>query len=174
MQSNASIAAVALIATATLMAPAAATADASQPAKPAAGARADGFVSAPGKKAGAGITVSYRVEGTPRAGVPTYVTLRFSGVHAADATARFDSPDGISIERVGPLALVADATTETRVAVTAATDGYYFLNVLTAQGGRTSVIAVPIKVGNVERKLAKHGEVRQTPGGEPVVVLPAR
>ncbi len=137
---------------------------------------ADGFVATRAKKPGSGVDLAYRIDGTPAAKSPTALTLRFTGVSAPEgARVTITAPDGLSIDGQRQRTLsAAAAAQEMRLAVTAAADGVYYVNVTTEQAGRSHVTSVPVTVGKGQLKLQKNGNVQTMPNGERVVSMPSR
>jgi len=133
----------------------------------------DGFTTAVAGKPGSGVTVRYRVEGTPTANAPITVSLQLAGVRAADAKVSVNASEGAVVDSTRAIALSPGATHNLQVRVTPSADGYYYLHVRTEQGGRSTVTSVPIQVGKTGPKLAKEGTLKTMPTGERVVSLPA-
>src|SRR5258706_11664157 len=119
------------------------------------------FTTAVVKKPGAGITVRYRIDGTPAANAPVTVTLQLRDVvSASGATVMLYTTDGTRIDTPGPIGLVRGVVRELRVQATPPADGLFYVQVQTEQAGRTSVTSVPIQVGNAPPKLAKQGAMK--------------
>lgn len=166
--------AVALLAAAGLsasLAAAAAPADA-RAAKPL--AKTGGFTAATVTgKPGSGVGVAYRIDGTPAAGTPVTLTLRFTGIDASTgAKVSIASSDGLLI--AGERELTLTGAQQLQLSVLAAADGVYYVNVFSAQAGRSQVTSVPVTVGKGQIKLEKNGSPAQTPAGERVISLPSR
>lgn len=135
---------------------------------------AEGFVMTKAKKPGSGVSLAYSVP-PAAAGVPVTLTLRFSGVSAADgARATIVADAGLALQGERRLTLPTGALHELQLQVSAAADGVYFVNVTTEQAGRAHVTSVPVTVGKGVVKLKKQGTLKPAADGEPVVSLPAR
>jgi hypothetical protein len=123
-------------------------------------------------KPGSGVMVSATVPPKVAVGETVTVRLQISGVTA---------PEGATVEVRDPAtrttlmsARVAAGEQKTlEVPYTGRADGMQFLDVATAQGGRSSVQSVPVRVGSGEMKLKPEGQRGTTSSGETVISLPA-
>ncbi|MET0209747.1 MAG: hypothetical protein ABW220_11950 [Burkholderiaceae bacterium] len=165
---------VALLLLALAAAPAAAIADAPGPVvkvapKPLA------MIRAAKKPNGSGVDLQYVLEGTPRAGQDTAVTLRIDGVtDPAGALVRFTADAGLTLTGAADLRAPAGEVTTLTVQARPANDGVAYLNVFTTQNGVTSATSIPVAVGKGTPTMRSTGDLRKTPAGEPVISMPAR
>jgi hypothetical protein len=133
----------------------------------------------PLKPNGSGVTVRFRIDGSPRIGQPLSVTLNFDGVtDPAGATVNFTADAGLSLQTEslppGPIALPAGRSSDLVVQVVPSTDALAYLNVFTTQRGVTSATSVPVQVGNAAGAMKSSGELKQTPAGEKIISMPVR
>ena len=125
---------------------------------------------APMKGNGSGVIVQYRVDGTPVTGVAVPVVLAFGGVtQQSGAVVKLTTEGGLRLpggEEVRTLP--AGEVTSLTVNVTPAAAGIGYLHVFTTQHGSTSATSIPIQTRASPSALPHAGELKQTPGGEPV------
>ena len=127
------------------------------------------------KKAGSGVTISHKIEGTPAAGQPFVVTLDFTGVNDPQgATVNVSAENGLLISGQTSTTLTPGAAGRMTVNASASGDGVYFLNVFTKQGAASGATSIPIKVGAGQMPLEKSGQVKSSARGERVISLPAK
>lgn len=127
---------------------------------------------AEGKAQGSGVLVSFAVPPGVTAGARVAVRLRLAAARNADgASVRVrDLVDGRTLLS---LVLEPGEVREADVWVLARADGMQFLDVITTQSGRSSVVSVPVRVGQGKARLSHTGRPAQAPNGEAVVVMPA-
>ncbi|RZL87668.1 MAG: hypothetical protein EOP82_25640 [Variovorax sp.] len=130
----------------------------------------------PMKANGSGISVQYRVDGTPEAGRAVPVVLSFDGVtDPAGATLRLTADGGLTLgSEASTRTLPAGEATTVTVQVVPAATGVGYLNVFTAQHGATSVTSVPVRVGKAPSALPASGELKQTPDGDKILPMPVK
>jgi hypothetical protein len=133
--------------------------------------------------AGAPFTIRYNVIGTPVVGSPVTLDLQIvsaMGSQPVEISYEIPDPSSMMLHEAQPQTLMAefDASKEfigERVTVIPQREGRLYLNVsaaVTTEGGRvSSVMSVPIHVGEVNTGLVEHGEVEFTEDGEAVKVL---
>ena len=133
--------------------------------------------------AGAPFAIRYDVIGTPVVGSPVTLDLQIaSAMGSQPVEISYEIPDAsaMMLHEAQPQSLTAefDASEKfigERVTVIPQREGRLYLNVsaaVTTKGGRvSSVMSVPIHVGEVDTGLAEHGEVEFTEDGEAVKVL---
>jgi hypothetical protein len=127
---------------------------------------------APRGKPGSGVVFSAVVPAKVGVGESVTLKLRFAGVTAADgATVEVRDSADQAVLATARLAQGEERTID--VPYSARTDGMQFVSVHTAQGGRTSVQSVAIRVGSGELKLKPQGQRGTAPGGEAVISLPS-
>jgi len=137
---------------------------------------ARGFTPTTAKRGGSGVNVAYRIEGAaPQPNVPARITVELSGVTALDGAAvSFSAEAPAWLQNARALSVKPNQTSTASLELTAPSDGTYYVNVLTTQAGRSSIVQIPVKVGSGAAKLEKHGREQTTPGGERVISLPAK
>ena len=135
-----------------------------------------GFVQTTAKRGGSGVNVAYRIEGAaPQPNVPARITVQLSGVTALEGAAvSFSAEAPAWLQSAAALSVKPNQTSTASLQLTAPSDGTYYVNVLTTQAGRSSIVQIPVKVGSGAAKLEKHGREQTTPGGERVISLPAK
>lgn len=139
-------------------------------AEPAKETGASTMKSAPMKANGSGIIIRYRLDGTPKAGVPVPVVLSFDGVtDPAGALLRLETEGGLSLDRgAASQTLPAGAVTTLTINVIPAGAGIGYLHVFTTQHGAVSVTSVPVQVGGTPPAPPSAGELKQSPDGEKI------
>lgn len=134
-----------------------------------------GFVHTMAKRGGSGVEVAYRIEGAAQPNVPARITVELSGVSVQQgASVSFSAEQPAWLHSAAAVSLKPNQTNTATLELTAPSDGMYYVNVLTTQAGRSSVVQIPVKVGAGAPTLQKHGTVQTTPGGERVISLPAK
>lgn len=124
------------------------------------------------KANGSGIVLSFTEAVAARAGVPVSLKLTFDGVtDPAGGRVRISADAGLTLAGDAAFSLAAGQVQQRNITVTADTDGFFYLNVFTTQGGRTSVASIPVKVGNAVPALKSLGKITQS-GQEKLVVMP--
>jgi len=127
------------------------------------------FVEIAPKRGGSGVRVAYRIE------APATVIVEFRGVGSpTGASASFSTESPAALAGPTTVKLKPGPAQSATVALTAAQDGIYFVNVTTTQAGRSSVVSIPVKVGAGTRRLERPGAVEITPSGERVISLPPK
>ena len=133
--------------------------------------------------AGAPFTIRYNVIGTPVIGSPVTLDLQIvsaMGSQPVEISYEIPDPSSMMLHEAQPQSLMVefDASEKfigERVTVIPQREGRLYLNVsaaVTAESGRvSSVMSVPIHVGEIDTKLIEHGEVEFTEDGEAVKVL---
>lgn len=140
-----------------------------------AGKSAAGFSSAPTKKGGSGVAVSYRIDGTPRAGGVANVVLQFSGVSDPQgATIELSAEAPAGFEGNKSIKLAPGSNETANVAVNVPKDGVFFLNVFSQQGGRSAATSIPIQVGAGQVNIEKQGAGQVTKDGERIRSMPSK
>ena len=133
--------------------------------------------------AGAPFAIRYDIIGTPVVGSPVTLDLQIEsalGSQPVEISYEIPDPSAMMLHEAQPQSLTAefDASKQfigERVTVIPQREGRLYLNVsaaVTTEGGRvSSVMSVPIHVGEVDTGLVEHGEVEFTEDGEAVKVL---
>lgn len=138
--------------------------------------RAQGpWVRAPSKPGGTAVVMRYVVPGSVQPGQIATIRLQFSRVtDPAGANVRVYAADtGVQVAAMAPIQVAAGTTSTVDVDVTAVSDGLQVVAVAVQEGGRSSVFAVPIKVGSGQLIHRKEGAVQTTPSGEKIISMPA-
>jgi hypothetical protein len=133
---------------------------------------ANGFTKLEAKANGSGVTVAYRIEGTPAVGSP--VTIRLQVSSSADAQLVFRSNEGLSLITPDLIETPAGANTEYTVSVVPAAEGRFYLNVFSIANGRPSASAIAVQVGNKTVQLKPAGKVMESSSGERVISVPVK
>jgi hypothetical protein len=145
-------------------------------APPSAGA----WVTARQKHNASGMALRYQTPAAVKLGQRGQVALTIAGVTA---------PEGAQVEIKGsdpamtillngnpvnaPITLAGGQSRRMDLEVANAPEGLQYVNVFMTQEGRSSVVAIPIKVGHGQLTQKAQGEVQTTLSGEKVIVLPA-
>ena len=136
-------------------------------------------------KASSPFNIDYKIIGTPIVGSPLSVDLRIeSAVGAAPVQLDYRIPDlaSMSFHEAQPKSLVAapaakEAFVSERVTLIPQREGRLYFNVSasveTETGTVSSVIAIPIHVGEVSTDPVEHGVIEVDENGEAVRVLTA-
>ena len=122
-----------------------------------------------------GVTLQARLDAKPQVGRGTPVILQFDGVTAPEgATVELSADPGLTISGSAALALPANKRTSVTVTVVSEREGLAYLNVFITQKGATSAISVPIQTGTAAPVLKSSGELKTTPEGENIIMMPAK
>jgi hypothetical protein len=133
--------------------------------------------------AGAPFAIRYNVIGTPVVGSPVTLDLQIvsaMGSQPVEISYEIPDPSAMMLHEAQPESLMAEFDAQKkaigeRVTVIPQREGRLYLNVSAAvmtEGGRvSSVMSVPIHVGEIDTGLVEHGEVEFTEDGEAVKVL---
>jgi hypothetical protein len=139
----------------------------------AAAAVAQGYTTLPSKKSGAGVDISYRIEGTPAPGSPVIIHLTTSSQTDAQITLR--GGEGLVVSSAnGVLTSLAGQVTQHRIEVTPQAQGRLYLYVESSANGRGSSNAIAVQVGKTEVQRKPSGNVQSMPDGERVISVPAK
>jgi hypothetical protein len=136
-------------------------------------ARKNGFMLLPVKKSGSGVSMAYRIEGTPAVGSPLSIRIQMSSPADAQVMLRADeglrlmSPDQVLQSQAG---LSAEHT----VTVVPQAEGRFYLNVFSMANGRGSASAIAVQVGKGTVQLKPTGNVQVTPSGERIISVPVQ
>lgn len=134
-------------------------------------------------KPGSPFRVSYDVVGTPIVGSPVTVNLRVTstlGSQPVSVNYRISDASAMTFHDAQPLRVeVAPAANQDfvtqQVTIIPQREGRLYLNVATAvdtaDGSRSSVVAIPIQVGGGTRTIEEQGEVQLDEDGEAIRVL---
>lgn len=139
-------------------------------------------------KVGSPFSISYKIIGTPVVGSPVTVQLRVtSALVTQQAEIGYSIPDDSSmvLHKAQPQSVVAEFAEnegrpnqrwlDQRVTIVPMREGRIYLNVAAsaqaADGRTTTMMAVPIQVGQGGRELEEHGELATDEDGEAIRVL---
>ena len=148
-----------------------ACASAAQPAP------AGAFVQAAQKPNGSGINVRYRILDKPAVGQPVRVEIILSNAQASGgSTVRFTVDPDLRLEGdAGTQShLVAGEQTTLTVTVVPQAQGLAYLNVFTTQRGLTGSTSIPIQTGAASSSKPGAGNLKETPDGEKILVMPVK
>ncbi|SDC88761.1 hypothetical protein SAMN05444679_1064 [Variovorax sp. CF079] len=134
------------------------------------------MTAAPAKSNGSGVSVQYRVDGTPQAGSAVSVVLSFDGItDPAGASVRLTAEGGLSLVGAGGTqALPAGQATTLTVQVVPGAEGVGYLHVFTTQRGATSATSVPVQVGKAASAMPASDTLKQTPDGDKIRSMPVK
>jgi hypothetical protein len=143
-------------------------------------AAADSWTTARQKHNASGLELRYRAPATVKPGAGAALALSISGVTAEGAQVELKGSDpamrillgGRPVS--GPVALAAGESRRLDLEVLDAPEGLQQVAVYLTQNGRTSVVSVPVKVGQGQQLQKAQGEAHTTPSGEKVISLPAQ
>lgn len=144
--------------------------------QPAAKPGSRGFKPLPQKKNGSGVRVNYRLDGTPQVGKPLAITLQFDGLSHPDGGAAEFSADRELTMQAAPktLRLAPQRAASQQIIVTPRSEGLFYVNVFTEQGGRKSAASIPVQVGKSAANLKSLGPVSTDAKGEKVISMPSQ
>ena len=127
------------------------------------------------KKSGLGVTVAYRIDGTPRLGHVTPVVLHFDGVSGPHgAVVQLSTDPGLSVQTRRELAVPAGKRTTVVALVSSDRKGLSYLHVAVTDGGDRSVTSILVQTEPAFAAMQPSGEPRRDPQGDGVVAMPAR
>jgi hypothetical protein len=134
------------------------------------------MTAAPAKSNGSGVSVQYRVDGIPQAGVALPVVLSFDGItDPAGGSVRLTAEGGLSLSGAGGTqALPAGQPTTLTVQVVPGAEGVGYLHVFTTQRGATSATSVPVQVGKAASAMPTSDTLKQTPDGDKIRPMPVK
>lgn len=131
---------------------------------------------APRKTNGSGIEVRYQVEPAAAPGQTVRVTLVLDGVTDPTGASVRLSADGalVLLHDGAPRALPAGRATTIEVDVTPQGTAAGYLNVVTTQHGVGSVTSIRVPVGSGAAAIAPAANLKTTPDGEKLIVIPVK
>jgi hypothetical protein len=139
-----------------------------------------GWVTARQKHNASGMNLRYRTPDGVKLGQRAQVALVVSGVTAADgAQIELKASDpAMTLTMNGnpvnaPMTLAAGEVRSLNLDIANAPEGLHYVTLYMTQNGRTSVVAVPVKVGHGQSLKKPDGQVQTTPSGEKIIVLPS-
>lgn len=134
-------------------------------------------------KAGAPFSISYRVIGTPVVGSPVSLELQLSSAYGSvpvEIAYQINDETALELPEAQPRLLTLEAAANQsvfseRVTVVPLREGRMYINVSAAvetEDGRTStVISIPLHVGDVDTGLVEQGDLQTSEDGETTRVL---
>jgi hypothetical protein len=133
--------------------------------------RNNGFTSVENQKSGSGVSLAYRVEGTPSVGSPITIVIQMSS--SSDAMVFLRAGEGLTLANPGQqLQSLAGAVAEHSITVVPNAQGRYYLSVFSVANGRPSAASIPVSVGHGLAQLKPSGTVQVTPSGERIISVP--
>lgn len=134
-------------------------------------ARKNGFTPMDTQKSGSGVRLAYRIVGTPMLGSPLTILIQVSS--ATEAQLFLRAPAGLTLLAPNQ-ALQSPAGLEVEHSVTVLPDaqGRHYLSVFSVANGRPSAAAIPVQVGRGPVQLKPGGNVKHTPSGERIIIVP--
>ena len=145
-------------------------------------ARDDGFTTIPATPASL-FRFDYKVIGTPIVGSPVSLDLRITsplGSEPIDIAYHVVDESALTLPEAQPRTLTAaplagESVVRERVTVIPQREGRMYFNVTAAvddaEGTTSTVISIPLHVGEVDTGLQEHGELQTGPDGETTRVL---
>ncbi len=132
---------------------------------------AGGYTTLAAKDGGAGVVMSYKIEGTPAVGKPLIVSVNMSSSANAETTLTADS--GLSLQDPAQvLRSVAGQKSQHVITLTPQAEGRFYVNLFSTAEGRTSASSFAVQVGNSQASLKSGAPVQVGPNGERVKVMP--
>lgn len=129
----------------------------------------------PMKANGSGISVRYRLEGTPTPGQPTSITLTLAGVeNPVGATVRFVADSGLTLVGSSTETPLNKGEPTTLTVDVVPGDGIGYLHVFTSQNGVTGVTSIPVQTGKAALLAPANGELKQSPRGDKILTMPVK
>lgn len=134
-------------------------------------------------KAGSPFAITYELIGTPIVGSPVTLNLTIAsafGPTPVEISYRITDTTALALHEAQPESLRAEMTSnetfvEDRVTIIPQREGRVYLNVeaavTTAEGRRSTTMAIPIHVGAVDTSPVEHGELETNEDGETTRVL---
>lgn len=142
----------------------------------------DGFVRTPGRP-GTIFKVDYRIIGTPVVGSPLAIDLDIRstlGDEPINVGYQVPDPTALAMDEAQPRSLTraplaGESSIRERVTVIPQREGRLFINVSASriddEGSASTMISIPIHVGNVDTSLQEHGQLETDDEGETTRVL---
>jgi hypothetical protein len=147
-------------------------------------AAANDFVRTPARP-GTLFKVDYRIIGTPVVGSPVSIDLEIEstlGDEPVEIGYQIPDPSALAMDEAQPRTLTraplaGERRIRERVTVIPQREGRLFINVRTSRsdddGSASTMISIPIHVGNVDTSLRERGELETDAEGEATRILPS-
>lgn len=134
-------------------------------------ATTSGYTTIAGKDGGAGVVMSFKIEGTPAVGKPLTVSVNMSSSANAETILTADS--GLTLQDPAQvLRSVAGQKSQHVITLTPQSEGRFYVNLFSTAEGRTSASSFAVQVGNSQTSLKSTAPVQVGPNGERVKVMP--
>lgn len=130
-----------------------------------------GYTTLAAKDGGAGVVMSYKIEGTPVVGKPLTVSVSMSSTANAETTLTADN--GLTLQDPAQvLRSVAGQKSQHVITLTPQAEGRFYVNLFSTAEGRSSASSFAVQVGNSQASLKSTVPVQVGPNGERVKVMP--
>ncbi len=131
----------------------------------------NGFITMNTQKSGSGVSLAYRIDGTPSLGSPLTILIQMSST--ADAQLVLRAPQGLRLLQADQLLQsYAGQVAEHSVTVVPDVQGRHYISVFSFAHGRPSATSIPVQVGRGTVELKSGGTVKVTPSGERIISVP--
>lgn len=131
----------------------------------------NGFITVNTQKSGSGVSLAYRIDGTPDVGSPLTIWIQMSSTTDAQVVLR--APQGLTLMQAGQvLESYAGQVAEHSVTVVPDVLGRHYISVFSFANGRPSATSIPVQVGRGTVELKSGGTVKVTPSGERIISVP--
>jgi hypothetical protein len=122
------------------------------------------------KAGGSGISIQYRVDGTPEVGATVRVVMTFDGItDPAGATLHMTTEGGLTMGAAPTtLTLPAGRSTTITVDLVPSAQGIAYLHVFTAQSGASSATSIAVQVGKAPAALPAAQDLKQDAHGDQI------
>ncbi len=132
-----------------------------------------GFISMDTQKSGSGVSLAYRIDGSPSVGSPLTIVIQMSSTSDAQVVLR--APQGLTLMVPGQvLQSTAGQVAEHRVTVVPDVQGRHYISLFSISNGRPSATSIPVQVGRGTVELKSGGTVQVTPSGERIISVPLK
>ena len=132
-----------------------------------------GFIPMDTQKSGSGVSLAYRIEGSPSVGSPLTILIQMSSTSDAQVVLR--APPGLTLMAPGQvLQSYAGQVAEHRVTVVPDVQGRHYISLFSIANGRPSATSIPIQIGRGSVELKSGGTVQVTPSGERIISVPLK
>jgi hypothetical protein len=130
-----------------------------------------GYTTLAAKDGGAGVVMSYKIEGTPVVGKPLTVSVSMSSTVNAETTLTADN--GLTLQDPAQvMRSVAGQKSQHVITLTPQAEGRFYVNLFSTAEGRSSASSFAVQVGNSQASLKSSAPVQVGPNGERVKVMP--
>jgi hypothetical protein len=134
-------------------------------------ASTSGYTTIAAKDGGAGVVMSYKIEGTPTVGKPLTVYVNMSST--ANAETKLTADSGLTLQDPAQvMSSVAGQKSQHVITLTPQAEGRFYVNLFSTAEGRSSASSFAVQVGNSQASLKSSAPVQVGPNGERVKVMP--